>query len=249
MDEEEFKGVVYAAMQHVFDVHSEIGRLFDEKIYQAEVARRIGDARREAPIEVTFEDFTKTYYLDLLVRGGAIFEFKAVETLNERHRGQLLNYLFLTDLPHGKLVNLRRERVQHEFVNAPARREDRTAFAVVDDGWNEMDGLRLKDRMTAMLRDWGTGLDLGLYQEAAMHLCGRAGEPECMVEIRLDGRTVGSQPVPLASAETALRVTCLPPDRRAGFEAHLRRFLSHTTLRSLQWINITRAAVQFKSIV
>jgi len=106
----------------------------------------------------------------------------------------------------------------------------------------------MKDRMTAMLCDWGMGLDMGLYQEAASHLCGRAAEPECMVEIRLDGRVVGSQPVPLAAAQVALRVTCLPPDRRAGFEAHLPRFLSHTTLKAVQWINITRAAVQFKSI-
>ena len=54
-----------------------------------------------------FESFCKTYYLDLLVGGGAIFELKAVAALAEGHRRQLMHYLFLTDLPHGKLVNLR----------------------------------------------------------------------------------------------------------------------------------------------
>ena len=69
-----------------------------------------------------FEDFCKTYYLDLLVQRGAVFELKAVESLSERHRRQLLQYLFLIDLPHGKLVNLRSGRVQQEFVNNTLKR-------------------------------------------------------------------------------------------------------------------------------
>ncbi len=37
--------------------------------------------------------------------------------LTPRHRGQLLNYLILADAAHGKLINFRTDRVQHEFVN------------------------------------------------------------------------------------------------------------------------------------
>ena len=62
-------------------------------------------------------EICKTYCLDMLIGGGAIFELKAVQSLMERHRRQLMQYLFLLDLPHGKLVNLRPERVDHEFVN------------------------------------------------------------------------------------------------------------------------------------
>lgn len=245
MDEEEFQAVVYATMRHVFAVHNEMGRLFDEKIYQREIARRVANAAREVPVTVSFEDFSKTFYLDLLVEAGAVFEFKAVDTLAERHRGQLLNYLFLTALPHGKLVNMRPERVQHEFVNAPLRREDRTAFAVNADDWSDIDGSPLREKMVALLRDWGTGLDLGLYQEAASHFCGRAAMPEAPVEIRMDGASLGMQLVRLASTESALHVTCLPDERRAGIAAHLRQFLTRTPLRSLHWINITRPLVTF----
>jgi hypothetical protein len=34
----------------------------------------------------------------------------------------LMHYLFLTGLPHGKLVNLRPEQVEHAFVNESLRR-------------------------------------------------------------------------------------------------------------------------------
>ena len=117
MEDEEFKARVYDLMGHVFDVHNELGRLFHEKIYQREVAFRVPDAEREVPIEVHFDDFTKTYYIDLLIDGGVIIEMKAVETLAERHKRQLMHYLFLTGLPHGKLVNVRLEQVEHAFVN------------------------------------------------------------------------------------------------------------------------------------
>ena len=98
-------------MRHAFNVRRKLGRLFHEKIYHREIAFRIPDARCEVAVDVRFGDFCKTYYLDLLVAGGAIFELKAVEALAERHRRQLMHYLFLADLPHGKLVNLRRGQV------------------------------------------------------------------------------------------------------------------------------------------
>ena len=85
----------YEVMRHVFDVQRELGRLFHEKIYHREIAFRIPDSRCEVAIDVRFEDFCKTYYLDLLVGGGAIFELKAVAALAEGHRRQLMHYLFL----------------------------------------------------------------------------------------------------------------------------------------------------------
>ena len=71
-------------MRHAFDVQCELGRLFHEKIYHREIAFRIPDARCEVAVDVRFGDFCKTYYLDLLVGGGAIFELKAVEALAQQ---------------------------------------------------------------------------------------------------------------------------------------------------------------------
>lgn len=41
---------------------------------------------------------SKSYSIDLLVEGGALFEIKAVDHLHDRHRAQLLNYLLLGDV-------------------------------------------------------------------------------------------------------------------------------------------------------
>lgn len=248
MDDEEFKARTYEVMGHVFDVQRELDRLFQEAVYQRELAFRIPDAQREVPVEVRFEEFCKTYYLDLLVGGGAVFELKAVQSLTEPHRRQLLQYLFLIDLPHGKLINLRPERVQHEFVNNTLTRSDRMSFAVDNCDWRDLGTTSLKDRMVAVLGDWGTGLDVGLYEEAASYLCGQPPGGEAKVEIRIAGRSLGSQAVRLVAPRIALRITALPPDGQPEYRAHLCRFLDHTDLDAVQWINITRQLVQFKTI-
>ncbi len=248
MDVREFGEVVFETMRHIFAIHNELGRFFEEKIYQREIGFRMTETQIEVPIEVTFGDFSKTYYLDLLIGGGAIFELKTVQTMTERHRSQLMHYLFLTDLPHGKLVNLRPEHVSHEFVNNVLARQDRSAFKVVDENWSDSAGSHLKDQMVDALRDWGTALDLGLYEEAATHFAGRNSEPLSEVEILVHDRHLGVQKVRLADPATALKVTALDGDGAMEFEWHARRFLAHTSLRTIQWINITRPTVQFTTL-
>ena len=84
MKDEEFKARVYEVMGHVFDVHNELGRLFQEKIYQREVAFRVPDAKREVPVEVRFDGFSKTYYLDLLVDGNGAIQDGAERKMKEK---------------------------------------------------------------------------------------------------------------------------------------------------------------------
>jgi GxxExxY protein len=248
MEDEEFKARAYEVMRHVFDIHGELGRLFHEKIYQREIAHRVPDARCEVAVDVRFEDFCKTYSLDMLASGGAIFEFKAVESLAPRHERQLMQYLFLADLPHGKLVNLRPERVEHKFVNNVLTRAERTDFTVTDGDWEEIERVRLKDRMIALLRDWGTGLDLGLYEEAAAHLCGQPPDVESDVEVRLGNRSLGVQRMRLASLDVGIRISALPQQRCAAYQADLQSLLDHTDLHAVQWINVARPMVHFTTV-
>ncbi len=248
MEEEEFKAWVYEVMRHVFDVQRELGRLFHEKIYHREIAFRVPDALCEVAVDVRFEDFCKTYYLDLLVGNGAIFELKAVESLMDRHRRQLMHYLFLTNLPHGKLVNLRPERVDHEFVNNVMSLAARTSILVADDGWEEIETGRLKDGMIAVLRDWGIGLDVKLYEEAAAYLCGQAPDAETNVGIHLGDRLLGTQRMRLAVPEVAIRISALPQQRHAAYRADLHAILDHADLRAIQWINIAQPEVRFETI-
>ena len=248
MSDTEFSDCVYGVMGHVFDIQRELGRLFHESIYQRELASRLHEARCEMPVHVQFDGFSKTFFLDLLVDGGAVFELKAVESLSDQHRRQLLHYLFLIDLPHGKLVNFRTERVQHEFVNNTLTHPDRTSFAVEDTGWDPLGQRHLKPQMIELLRDWGTGLDVDLYEQAAAHFCGQPPDERTMATIHVNDRIVGTQPVHLAQPGVALKCSALPSKSQSEYEPHLHRFLQHTNLGHLQWINITRQVVSFKTI-
>src|SRR5437016_13484833 len=89
ISQHEFGALAFEVMRHVFAIHNEIGRFFDEKIYKRELARRLPEVRLEVPLDLTFDSFHKRYFLDMLVGDGGIFEFKAVETLSPRHRAQL----------------------------------------------------------------------------------------------------------------------------------------------------------------
>jgi GxxExxY protein len=246
---DEFTALAYEVMACAFEVHNEIGRFCDEKIYKRLVAKRFDGIELEVPVNVTFEDFRKQYFLDMLVRNQAVFEWKAVERLAPQHRGQLLNYLLLCDLPKGKLVNVRPELIEHEFVNTTLRPNDRRSFQVdsqyfrtlndSDDTWRQF--------LTAALRDWGVGLDLHLYEAAIAHVFGGEEAVLSNIAILVNGVEIGQQNARLTSSGAALKVTALY-ENEILFEQHARRFLEHTTLPAIHWVNITRHCVCFKTL-
>ena len=250
MSQDDFGRVAYAVMRLCFEVRAEFGAFFDERIYAAEIARRIEGARQEFAIHVSFGGFKTTYFLDLFVSPGAAFELKAVRTLSDRHRSQLLNYLLLMELSHGKLVNVRPDRIKHEFVNSSMLHRDRVAFAVDASHWHEAAGscTDMRQLMTAILRDWGTGLDLSLYSEALTHFLGGDEAVLQPVDIVSRGRRLGQQILRLAAPHVAFKITALPLEECASFEQHAIRFLQRTTLQSIQWINITHQLVTFRSL-
>jgi GxxExxY protein len=247
ISQDEFGELSYEVMRHVFLIHNEIGRFFDERIYRLELANRISSVRLEEPIKVSFESFHKEYFIDVLVQESAPFEFKAVDALVPRHRAQLINYLLLCDLSHGKLVNVRPEEVKHEFVNSQWRRHDRCAFTVENERWNaNIPGShRLEELLVPLLRDWGAGLEIALYEEAVVHFFAEPDDSKTGVII--SGREVSRQPVRLIAPGIAFKITAFDKSLDA-FERHARRFLDHTTLHAVAWVNVTMKTVTFTSL-
>src|ERR1035441_887945 len=142
-DQEAFHALDRQLMGVIFEVHSEFGRLLDEDLYKCEIASRcvtlgLQPAEREVRICVRHESFIKDYFMDLVVCHSFMLEAKATERLVAAHRGQSLNYLLLAGLKHGRLVNLRTERVQHEFVSTTLTPEERRRFSVEEDDWVEL---------------------------------------------------------------------------------------------------------------
>jgi GxxExxY protein len=250
LDQEEFRRIAYDVMEQVFAVHNEMGRFFDEGIYRNAVASKVARSRTEVLIEVHFDDFRKQYSIDLLVDGGAVFELKAVRMLGAPQRAQLLNYLLLTGLSHGKLVNFRQELVEHEFVNTHLELADRTEFRTIVRGWKDPgpNGRPLQPWLLALLRDVGTGLDVRLYENAVSHVFG--GDDAVLQDVAIFAGTgiIGSQKLRIAAPGWAFKVTAIDGSSFPWFEDHARRLLGHTTLDGLHWINVTRECVAFTTI-
>lgn len=222
---------------------------FDEKFYKRELANRIPGVRLEELIEVKFESFKKPYFIDVLVGDGGFFEFKAVEALVGRHRAQLLNYMLLCDVGHGKLINIRPEDVEHEFVNTQWERADRLSFDVRSPQWNkDLPGvISLRDLLVSLLRDLGTGLEIPLYEEAVTHFFGGVDQVESEMQVEIGGRFLGRQKVRQIAPGIALKITGFDGDLDK-FEVHARRLLSHVDLRAIAWVNINMKSVTFKTL-
>lgn len=249
LSQDEFREISYAVMGELFEIHNDLGRFFDERIYKQEVASRMQGVELEFPITLSHGSCETTYFLDALIANGAAFEFKTADAFAARHRGQLHNYLLLLDLADGKLVNMRPRQVEHEFINATIRAEDRYAFEIDRERWNtSVNGADLiLDALVGLLRDWGTGLGLSIYESAFTDILG--GEENVVRAVDVQGRNerLGTQPMRLVNDDVAFKLTAFDTDTKY-FELHTRRLLNHVDLRAILWINITLKKMTFTSI-
>lgn len=249
ISQQEFAELSFEVMRHVFAIHNEIGRFFDEQIYKRELACRMSGVRLEEPIEISFDSFRKKCFIDVLIGDCGFFEFKAVESLSGAHRAQLLQYLMLCDVTHGKLINIRPEDVEHEFVNTQWTLADRVNFVVQAAHWNAgLPGVRrLQEFLVTLLRDLGTGLGIALYDECVEHCFGGASHVERDVAVQIGDHALGDQVFRLIAPGVAFKITAF--ERRLDpFEAHTRKLLAHVDLRAIAWVNIGNNMVTFTTL-
>ena len=116
--QEEFGKVAYEVVGQAFDVHDALGKKFHESVYKGTLQQIIGPRSvTEFAITLSHGSFVKNLYVDLLVDAGCPFELKAVTNISDAHVSQLIQYLMLLDIRHGKLINFGAEKVEHRFVN------------------------------------------------------------------------------------------------------------------------------------
>ena len=255
MGEGEFKEVDYRVMGWAFSVQKELGNLFwEEGVYQGELAQRCrlaGFERVDTEVEVVVEhgDYRRSYFLDLVIGGGAVYELKAVETLAVSHRAQLLNYLLLTGLNFGKLVNFRSPSVQSEFVSTSLNHADRTAIDFDLSRWREFDddSRSLRQIVEALLKDWGACLSIELYSEAVFHFLGGRERIIQPIAVANANRQIGTQAIPLLNPGTAFKLTAFTKNLKND-RSRLGSFLAHTKLKRLHWINFNRTNISFETI-
>jgi GxxExxY protein len=253
IDQEHFHEIDRIVMGQSFALQNEMGRFFDERIYQEELSSRCSDAgmsvQREVFLRISHRDFHKDYFLDFLVENSALFEMKAVDGLNSNHQRQLLNYLHLLNLQHGKLINFRPASVESRFVSTQLTKEKRLAFSMDKTKWDhESEGSEvLGDALAGLLGEWGVFLDSNLYREALLHFTAEKSPGLQEVEIVRSGRAIGIQKMCLLTPDTAWHLSA-HHEYLDSYEIHMRRLLNHTNLRAIHWINLNKHQVIMKTL-
>ena len=253
IDQERFHEIDRLVMGHSFALQNEMGRFFDERLYQEELSTRCSDSgvsvQREVSLRISHRDFHKDYLLDLLIENSALFELKAVEALNSKHQAQLLNYLHLLNLQHGKLINFRPASVESRFVSTQLTKEKRLAFSMDKTKWDhESEGSEvLSDALAGLLGEWGVFLDSNLYREAMLHFTAEKSPGLQEVEIVRSGRAIGIQKMCLLTPDTAWHLSA-HHEHLESYEVHMRRLLNHTNLRAIHWINMHKHQVMMKTL-
>ena len=101
----------YDFMAAAFEVYNEIGYGMAEEIYQQsleiELSRRKISFLTKQELEVYYKGhkLTTCYIPDLLVFSGIVVELKAVTELAPEHEAQLFNYMRVSRMAVGYLVN------------------------------------------------------------------------------------------------------------------------------------------------
>jgi GxxExxY protein len=253
INQEQFHALDRTLMGIAFELQNSVGKLCDEQIYQNELGHRCIEAgirsQREVEVRVMHGTFAKSYFLDLLVEQGAIYELKAVKALAQAHQSQLINYLLLTGCHHGKLVNFRSKSVESSFVSTQLTRDNRMRYHLSDHDWHhDPDSDRLRNTFTDLLADWGAFLDFTLYREALLHLLNGPDSGLLPVAIRFHERSAGIQNMCLLNPETAWHLSAIKTSLQTH-ETQIRRLLSYTELKAIHWINLNQSEVILKSLI
>jgi GxxExxY protein len=115
-----YKNFMYPVIGALYEVHRELGPGLNEYVYQEGLAMQLAedciDFEKEKEFIPTYHncEMDARYRLDFVCMDQIIVECKAVEKLTLNHRAQLFNYMRLTKLPIGILVNFSHKSAEIE---------------------------------------------------------------------------------------------------------------------------------------
>lgn len=121
---EELRKLASAVGQIAYGVHEYFGNGLLEKVYEAALEHRLDKAgykvERQKPLKVYDSDgfCVGEYFADMFVNDALIVELKAVKTLAPEHLAQILNYLKITGLPIGLIINFGSYKFERRTITA-----------------------------------------------------------------------------------------------------------------------------------
>lgn len=252
LDQNSFHQVDRRIMRAAFDTHNQMGRLLDEKIYHSALEkacqRSAVECHREVEIKATFSSYTKSFYLDLLVQNGAIYEIKTSRALTNNHEAQLMNYLLLSGIQHGKLINFRPSSVEYRFISTSLKPCDRFSFTINAEQWISLSENceKIKALLHGILHEWGSHLHIDLYRDALIELIGgkQLFQP---IDLFMNSNKVGYQDMCLLSPITALQISSIKSGI-LSYQNHLLRLLHSTNLKHIQWLNFNNHEITLRTL-
>lgn len=108
---ETLQGKCYRVIGAAIEVHRTLGRGLLESIYQEALSIELDNEqipnKREVEVQAYYKDrlLDKYFKLDMLCWDDLIVELKVADELSGIHREQLFNYMRLTHIPYGLLIN------------------------------------------------------------------------------------------------------------------------------------------------
>lgn len=113
------KEEVYAVVGAAIEVLNVRGHGLHEKIYENCLCvefrlRTVPFAQQERHRVIYKGETVGEYVPDLVVQGQLIVDTKTIERITDHERGQMLNYLRITGLPVGVILNFKHARLEWE---------------------------------------------------------------------------------------------------------------------------------------
>lgn len=121
---EELRALASAVGHIAYGVHEYFGNGLLEKVYETALEHRLVKAgykvERQKPLKVYDSDgfCVGEYFADMFVNDALIVELKAVKTLASEHLAQILNYLKITGLPIGLIINFGSYKFERRTITA-----------------------------------------------------------------------------------------------------------------------------------
>lgn len=117
-----YKDESYNIIGACMEVHSELGAGFLEPVYQEALAVEFNERgtpfEKEKHLSVKYKGVAidKYYVADFTCYNKILLELKALDSLSEDHIAQVMNYLKITEMKLGMLINFGSKKLQYKRV-------------------------------------------------------------------------------------------------------------------------------------
>ncbi|MEW6556989.1 MAG: GxxExxY protein [Elusimicrobiota bacterium] len=114
-----YKEITGEIIESACNVHNTLGCGLLEKVYENSLVWDLELKKRKISTQKEFKVIYRwkevgVYYADLVVDDKVIVEVKSVEKIDKVHRAQLLNYLRISGLRVGLIINFARPKLEYE---------------------------------------------------------------------------------------------------------------------------------------